>query len=75
MAYILGINACFTSNHHDPSVSLFRDGEPIFALEEERLTRIKTSAGLFPILSLQAALKYENILIINLIFADNLKNN
>jgi carbamoyltransferase len=63
VSYIIGINACFTANHHDPSAVLLKDGKPIFALEEERLSRVKTSAGLFPIKSLFACLKHEKITI------------
>ena len=61
MEYILGINACFTSNHHDPSVALLKNGKPIFALEEERLNRNKTSSGMFPVYAMQKALKSEGI--------------
>lgn len=45
---ILGINACFTANHHDPSAALVIDGKVVMAIDEERLNRIKTSIGLFP---------------------------
>jgi len=45
---ILGVNACFTANHHDPSAALIVDGKVVVAIEEERLNRVKTSIGLFP---------------------------
>lgn len=59
--YVLGLNACFTSNHHDPSATLIEDGKPIFAIEEERLNRIKTSAGQFPVRAMKAALRHARI--------------
>ena len=43
MSVVLGINSSFTSNHHDPSASLFVDGKLVAACEEERFTRTKTS--------------------------------
>lgn len=58
---ILGINSCFTANHHDPSVVLIVDGKIIAAIEEERLNRIKTSIGLFPSRSINFCLKYAGI--------------
>lgn len=61
MATILGIHAPFSSHVHDPSVALVSDGQVLFALEEERLNRFKTSPGIFPDLSLQAALKHCDI--------------
>ena len=56
--YILGINAY----HADSSVALIKDGEVIFALEEERLTRVKHWAGV-PIKAIKAALDFESITI------------
>lgn len=54
--YILGIN--YPS--HDTAVALIKDGAVVFSLEEERLTREKHSRN-FPMLSIEACLKYEDI--------------
>ncbi len=54
--YILGINAY----HGDAAVVLLKDGQIVFALEEERLNRVKHSAG-FPGMALKAALNYAKI--------------
>ena len=54
--YILGINAF----HPDASVALLKDGKLIFAVEEERLNRIKHSAG-FPRLAVVYCLKKAGI--------------
>ena len=53
---ILGIN-----DMADPSVSLVKNGQLIFYIEEERLNRIKHSHNIFPVRSIKAALKYYNI--------------
>lgn len=50
--YILGINAY----HGDAAAVLLKDGEIVLALEEERLNRIKHSAG-FPALAVRACLE------------------
>jgi carbamoyltransferase len=50
---ILGLNAY----HGDSAAALFVDGRLAFAIEEERLNRIKHWAG-FPALSIQACLKH-----------------
>ena len=49
---ILGLNAY----HPDASVALVKDGELLWATEEERFNRIKHSSG-FPALALQRCLK------------------
>ncbi len=54
--YILGINAF----HGDSSAALVKDGKLIFAIEEERLRRVKHWAG-FPELAIKSALKFANI--------------
>jgi carbamoyltransferase len=54
----LGINPCFTANHHDPSASLIVDGSVVVAIEEERLNRVKTSIGLFPSRAIKFCLDY-----------------
>ena len=58
--YILGI----TGNLHDSAVTLIRDGEVVFAIEEERLTRQKhTFLSNFPYKALPVALRHEGITI------------
>ena len=54
--YILGINAY----HADSSACIIHNGKLIFAIEEERLKRIKHWAG-FPLLSIKNCLKICNI--------------
>ena len=56
--YILGLNAY----HGDCSACLFKDGNIVAAIEEERLTRVKHAAG-FPINSIKFCLNKENILL------------
>ena len=52
---ILGIN-----DAHDASACLIKDGKLVFAIQEERLTRIKNIGG-FPISSVQQILKKFNL--------------
>jgi carbamoyltransferase len=52
MAYILGISAYY----HDSSVCLFRNGQLIFACEEEKFTGIKHDSS-FPIKTLEYIFK------------------
>ncbi len=54
--YILGINAY----HADSSACIVHNGKLIFAIEEERLKRVKHWAG-FPTLSIKSCLKICNI--------------
>ncbi|NDK07627.1 hypothetical protein EOM39_00095 [Candidatus Gracilibacteria bacterium] len=54
--YILGISCFF----HDSSVSLLKNGEIIFAVEEEKLSRIKHDSS-FPENAIKACLNYCNI--------------
>ena len=56
MSIILGINC----NHADSSACIIKDGELLFAIEEERINRIKHWAGL-PFKSIDACLKHTNI--------------
>lgn len=58
MTYTLGLNIY----HGDASACLFNDGELKIAVEEERFTRIKHSAG-FPLNAIKCCLEYENLLI------------
>src|SRR3989344_5998559 len=55
--YIIGISAFY----HDSSISIIKDGEILFAAQEERYTRIKNDSS-FPELALQAGLGYLKIL-------------
>ena len=54
--FILGLNIY----HGDSSACLMKNGEIIFAIEEERINRIKHWAGL-PIESIKACLNHANI--------------
>ena len=56
MSIILGLNC----NHADSSACIFKDGELLFAIEEERINRIKHWAGL-PLASIEKALNFTNI--------------
>ena len=56
--YILGINAY----HADSSACIIKDQNLIFAIEEERIRRIKHWAG-FPILSIKNCLDKANIIL------------
>ena len=54
--YILGLNIY----HGDSSACLMKNGVIVFAIEEERINRIKHWAG-FPLESIKACLEYEKI--------------
>ena len=54
--YILGLNIY----HADSSACIMKNGEIVFAIEEERINRNKHWAGL-PIESIKEALKYTKI--------------
>ena len=56
MSIILGLNC----NHADSSACIIKNGKLLFAIEEERINRIKHWAGL-PCASIDACLKYTNI--------------
>jgi carbamoyltransferase len=56
MSYILGINAF----HANSSACILKDNQVIFAIEEERINRIKNWSG-FPIKSIRFCLEYVNI--------------
>tara|TARA_B100000965_G_scaffold403360_1_gene431275 strand:+ start:2085 stop:3821 length:1737 start_codon:yes stop_codon:yes gene_type:complete len=56
MSIILGLNC----NHADSSACIIKNGKLLFAIEEERINRIKHWAGL-PCSSIDACLKYTNI--------------
>lgn len=61
--YILGINGGVRLGYQDVSATLIKDGEVLFAIEEERLNRIKFSPGQLPELSIAECLKQANITI------------
>ena len=54
---ILGINGGFRQGYQDVSACLVKDGALIAAVEEERLSRVKFSAGRLPYLSVLEVLK------------------
>ncbi len=60
---ILGISGGFRQAYQDVSACLVKDGEIIAAIEEERLSRVKFSAGKLPYLSVIEVLKIGNITI------------
>lgn len=46
---------------HDPSAALFEDGELVYAIEEERLTREKHAVDTFPERAIRSCLEYRDI--------------
>lgn len=59
---ILGITG-WNSRSHDAAACIIRDGELLFAVEEERITRKKHAFDLVPIQSVAYALKYTGLTI------------
>jgi carbamoyltransferase len=59
--YVLGIHGGVTINQHDAAACIFKNGKLIIAIEEERLTRIKSSNGMMPIMSVRTCLKHCNL--------------
>lgn len=59
--YILGINGGVRPGYQDISAVLLCNGKIIAALEEERLNRVKHTAGHLPILSVKEVLKIAGI--------------
>ena len=57
---ILGINGGFRAGYQDVSAVLVKNGKVIAAIEEERLSRVKHSAGRLPYLSALEVLKAAN---------------
>jgi carbamoyltransferase len=49
------------SGGHDPSIAILKDGELVFAAEEERFTRKKHAHGQIPINALKSGLKSINV--------------
>ncbi|MBK8698385.1 MAG: nodulation protein [Saprospiraceae bacterium] len=60
---ILGINGGFRQGYQDVSAVLVCQGEVIAAIEEERLSRVKFSAGKLPYLAIQEVLRIGNLAI------------
>jgi carbamoyltransferase len=60
----LGINY---TRMHDSSAGIFRDGQVVFAVAEERLSRVKHDCG-FPRLAIRACLDFAGVLAKNLDF-------
>jgi carbamoyltransferase len=58
---ILGINGGFRQGYQDVSACIVKNGELIAAVEEERLSRIKFSAGRLPYLSVIEVLKISRL--------------
>jgi carbamoyltransferase len=48
---------------HDPSAALFEDGELVYAIEEERLSRRKHAVGAFPRNAIQACLDHRELVL------------
>ncbi|MBL7799995.1 MAG: hypothetical protein JNL95_04645 [Chitinophagales bacterium] len=61
--YILGINGGFRQGYQDVSACLIHNGKVIAAIEEERISRVKFSAGKLPYSAIVEVLKIGNITI------------
>ena len=59
--FILGINGGVRQGYQDVSAVLMKNAEVVAAIEEERLSRIKFSAGQLPILSIREVLRIAGI--------------
>ncbi|MDS0300285.1 carbamoyltransferase [Halogeometricum sp. S1BR25-6] len=60
--YVLAINPCVANaGSHDPSAVLFKDGEIVFGVEEERFTRQKHAMNTFPKQAIDACLDAEGL--------------
>ncbi len=59
--YILGINGGVRLGYQDISATLMKDEKVVFAIEEERLSRVKFSPGQLPELSIYECLKQAGI--------------
>ncbi len=58
---VLGINGGVRPGYQDVSAVIMKNGKVIAAIEEERLSRVKFSAGQLPILSVKEVLKIAEI--------------
>lgn len=63
MGYVLAVKvpAVAIYGGHDPSAALFKDGELVHGVEEERFNRIKHGGSEFPSQSVEYCLNQENI--------------
>ncbi len=59
--YILGINGGVRPGYQDISAVLMKEGKVIAAIEEERINRVKQSAGHLPMQSVKEVLKIADI--------------
>lgn len=59
--FILGINGGVRHGYQDVSAVLMKEGKVVAAIEEERISRIKHSAGQLPILSILEVLRIAEI--------------
>lgn len=66
--YILGINGGFGGGYQDACACLYKDGNMIAAVEEERLNKIKFSTGLFPLKAIQEVMNLAGITISDIDF-------
>ena len=57
MTWILGLHNSFTSISHDSSATLVHNGTVVGAIEEERISRRKTSSGYPPSNSIRELLR------------------
>lgn len=60
-AFVLGINGGVRPGYQDISAVLMQNGKVIAAVEEERINRVKHSAGQLPILSIKEVLRIAGI--------------
>ncbi len=58
---IMGLHGGVTVGQHDAGAALISKGKLVCFVEEERLTRVKTSTGILPVKSLQACLDQGNL--------------
>lgn len=58
MSLILGLTGGLSHPGQDASAVLINNGKLIFAMEEERLTRVKHAPGVMPILAIKEALAF-----------------
>jgi len=62
MSYTLSFKpAIGLYGQHDPSAALFEDGEPVYAVEEERFTRRKHAVETFPTNAIEACLDHRTL--------------
>lgn len=59
--YVLGINGGVRAGYQDVAAVLLLEGKVVAAVEEERINRVKHSAGQLPILAIKEVLQIANI--------------